>query len=503
MEIQTSLHLLEGMQYELAHDDMRQPYIRLTYNGKKILLKVRGEEFKSFFKYQYNEANSNFPDAKLLKNTIAYLEGKAIYEGSMIKPDVRLTGSTSLLEIDLCDDSYLAVKISAEGFEVREPEGYLLRRHGQLPLPLPELMTPEEVLAAMQEFKAILNVSEEQFVLVMGVLLMGFHPAGPYPVLFVQGEYGSAKGSLCEAIKSVVDPNMTPHTALPANVADFLIQAMSNRVLSFDNLSDYTFNKKHSDLFAQMATGVGLRRRQLYTDDGECVFNVSRMILMNGIDDVVTQSDLGSRTIGLSLHRVDSANRISMEEFRRRLGRIRPRMFSAIVNILVQVLRNYHSTEIQSDARMFDMIQWVTAGENAMGWEPGTFQRAYELNQLEVMEAGLGSDPLAVAIIRFMEGKPCWNGSISRLLACLNAGTDRGSRSGAHWPRSAISLGRNLNRIETNLRALGIAVTREGRSASERTITIVNHNLSQPEIAENCISKVPDKGLLVSGSEAA
>ncbi|RLQ20151.1 hypothetical protein DWB85_19235 [Seongchinamella sediminis] len=375
MNIQSSLHLLEGMHYELAHDSMREPYIRVTVEEKKMLFKLRGEEFKRFFSYHYIRVNSNSPDAKLIKNTFAYLEGRAIYEGDLVDPDVRLVGDTDLLEIDLCDRSYQVVQVTSDGFVICQPEGHLLRRHGQQALPRPVLMTREEITEAMAEFKAILNVSDDQFVLVMGVVLMGFHPDGPYPVLFVQGEHGSAKGSLCEAIKSVVDPNMTPHTALPANAPDLLIQAASNRVLSFDNLSEYTFNKKHSDLFAQMATGVGLRRRQLYTDDGECVFNISRMILMNGIDDVVTQSDLGSRTVGLQLRPVEENGRISKREFKRRLNAVRPRMFSAVVNVLVEILRNYDTTEVQSSARMFDMIQWVTAGESAMGWEAGTYQR--------------------------------------------------------------------------------------------------------------------------------
>lgn len=503
MEIQSSLHLLERMHYELAHDEMREPYIRVTVDGKKMLFKLRGEEFKRFFNYHYIRTNSNSPDAKLIKDTLAYLDGRAIFEGEMIDPDVRIVGDTDLLEIDLCDSSYRVVQVTMDGFLVCQPEGYLLRRHGQLPLPLPELMTPGEIFAAMNDFKAILNVSDEQFILVVGVVLMGFHPEGAYPVMFVQGEHGSAKGSLCEAIKSVVDPNTTPHTALPANAPDLLIQARSNRVLSFDNLSEYTFNKKHSDLFAQMATGVGLRRRQLYTDDGESVINVSRMILMNGIDDVVTQSDLGSRTVGLRLEPVNESNRISKREFKRRLSEVGPRMFSAVVNILSEILRNYDSTDIRSGARMFDMIQWVTAGEAAMGWESGTFQRVYERNQLEVMEAGMGSDPLAAAIIRYMEGKPRWEGSISRLLACLIAGTDRGMRSGPHWPRNAISLGRALNRIETNLRALGISVIRGGRSATERTVTIINANMPQPDMQSESVVYAANERGPVQGGEAA
>ena len=230
-----------------------------------------------------------------------------------------------------------------------------------------------------------------------------------------------------------------------------------------------------------MATGVGLRKRQLYTDDGECVICVSRMTLMNGIDDVVTQSDLGSRTIGLRLTPVDKQSRISKREFNARLTDVRPKFFSAVVKVLSSILLNFNDTHIESSARMFDMIQWVTAGESLLGWEPGTFQRIYEQNQIEVMEIGLGEDPLATALIRFMNNNPRWSGDASRLLACLNASAERGFKSAKTWPKSPISLGRGLTRIETSLRQLGITMTRSGRTASARTIELVNTRLIEEE----------------------
>lgn len=237
----------------------------------------------------------------------------------------------------------------------------------------------------------------------------------------------------------------------------------------------------HSDLFAQMATGVGLRMPQLYTDDGECVICVSRMILMNGIDDLVTQSDLASRTIGLRLMPVGELDRISKRDFKSRLKDVRPRFFSAVVRILTSILRNFDSTHIDSSARMFDMIQWVTAGEEAMGWEQGTFQRVYEQNQLDVMEVGLGEDPLATALISYMTRNPIWSVGPTSLLSCLNAATDRGLQQSKTWPRNAIVLGRALARIEISLKMLGITMNRQGRSSSERTIELINTNLYQQE----------------------
>tara|TARA_R110001599_G_scaffold256820_1_gene457120 strand:- start:7351 stop:8826 length:1476 start_codon:yes stop_codon:yes gene_type:complete len=477
-DINAVTHLLDNLNYELAHDDMHEPFIIVYPDDKKMLFRLNGKEFKRLLEYKYTTANNSGLAPTIYKATIQSLEGKAIFDSDMIQPDVRLVGDYECVEIDLCDSTYDAVRITAEGFEITQPQSNFIRRHGLLPLPRPIGLSQEELQQAIAEYKSLLNVTDEQFILVIGAVLMAFHPKGPYPVLFVQGEHGSAKGSLCEAIKAVVDPNKTPHTTLPKDVNDLVIQATSNRVLSFDNVSDYTFSNKISDMFAQVATGVGLRKRQLYTDDGECVMCVSRMIIINGIDDVVTQSDLGSRTIGLKLSPVNVDNRISKREFSARLSAVQPKFFSAMVKVVSEILRKFDDVKITSGARMYDMIQWVTAGEEALGWEPGTFQTAYEINQVEVMESGLGEDPFAAGLISYMRNRPGWEGDATTLLSCLNAATDKGLRASKNWPRNAIMLGKGLTRIETSLRQLGIQISRTGRTASERVIQLTNHNLA-------------------------
>jgi len=475
-QINSPLELLQGYNYELACDDMRDAYIGLTIDGKKMLFRIQSSEFQRLLDYRYMEANHAAIAPADMKLVLKYLIGKALYESPTIQPDIRVQGDESTIEIDLGDGSYQVACITAEGFQLAQPNQYFVRRHGLRPLPEPEVMSAEDIRQALADFKAILNVTDEQYTLVVGAMLMAFHPKGPYPVLFVQGEHGSAKGSLCEAIKFVVDPNLTPHTALPNNIADLVIQAASNRVLSFDNVSEYTFNKKISDMFAQVATGIGLRRRQLFTDDGESVINLSRMIMMNGIDDVVTQSDLASRTIGLRLLPITEDNRISKQEFQRRLVELQPRVFSALVGTLSAILGNFAAVHIRSGARMFDMIHWVTAAEPILGWPVGTFQRVFEVNQLEVMEVGLGQHPLPGAIIHFMRSRQQWTGEANQLLSNLEGCTELRLRRGPDWPRSPIALGQALNRFQTSLRQIGIEVTREARSSSSRRITLSNHN---------------------------
>jgi hypothetical protein len=48
-----------------------------------------------------------------------------------------------------------------------------------------------------------------------------------------------------------------------------------------------------SDALCRLATGGSFAVRQLYTDDEEVLFEASRPILLNGIEDVICRPDLG------------------------------------------------------------------------------------------------------------------------------------------------------------------------------------------------------------------
>ena len=72
-----------------------------------------------------------------------------------------------------------------------------------LPLPVPEQG------GAIGDLAAFLNLrSQTDFVLVVAWLLAALRCRGPYPVLGVSGEQGSAKTVLTKILRSLVDPNV-------------------------------------------------------------------------------------------------------------------------------------------------------------------------------------------------------------------------------------------------------------------------------------------------------
>ena len=88
------------------------------------------------------------------------------------------------------------------------------------------------------ELERFFNVkSQYDFVLLAAFLLAALRPRGPYPVIAVSGEQGSAKSTLIAILKALLDPNTAPLRALPREDRDLFIAAHNAYVLAFDNVS--------------------------------------------------------------------------------------------------------------------------------------------------------------------------------------------------------------------------------------------------------------------------
>jgi ABC-type antimicrobial peptide transport system ATPase subunit len=74
--------------------------------------------------------------------------------------------------------------------------------------------------------------SENDFVLVVAWLLGTLRAGGPYPVLAMAGEQGSAKTVLSKLLRAVIDPSVAPVRALPRDERELFIAASNGHVLA-------------------------------------------------------------------------------------------------------------------------------------------------------------------------------------------------------------------------------------------------------------------------------
>ena len=196
---------------------------------------------------------------------------------------------------------------------------------------------------------------------------------GPYPLLAISGEQGSAKTVLSKLLKALIDPNAAPVRALSREERELLIAANNGHLLAFDNVSGLPHWL--SDALCRLATGGSFAVRRLYTDDEEVLFQASRPILLNGIEDVIGRPDLGDRAIFLTLAPIPEVNRRPEAELWQEFESARPSILGALLNAMVHGLRKMEDVQLGATPRMADFALWAAACETAL-WPAGTFAAA-------------------------------------------------------------------------------------------------------------------------------
>ena len=280
---------------ELFHTADDTAYADIEIDGHRETWRVRSSGFRRWLVRQYFEETDGAPGSEALQSALNVLEARAHFDGPERPVFIRVGSLDGRLYLDLGDDTWRAVEIGAEGWRVIDKPPVRFRRSaGMQPLPMPERG------GSIDALRAFLNVkSDEDFVLVVAWMLAVLRDRGPYPLLVLSGEQGSAKSTFSAILRALLDPNTAPLRALPREDRDLFIAANNGHVLAFDNVSGLP--NWISDTLCRLATGGGFAVRQLYTDHDEVLFDAARPVILNGIEDLVSRPDLADRAVFLTL----------------------------------------------------------------------------------------------------------------------------------------------------------------------------------------------------------
>jgi hypothetical protein len=451
---------------ELFHAPDRTGFADLDVNGHRETWPIRAKGFRRWLARRFFEETQGAPSSEALQSALNVIEAKAHFDAPERLVHVRVGGLDGRLYVDLCDETWRAVEIDVTGWRVIDnPPVRFRRAAGMQPLPMPAPGGSVETL------RAFLNLqSDTDFVLVVAWLLACLRNRGPYPVIVLSGEQGSAKSTFSAILRALLDPNTAPLRALPREDRDLFIAASNGHVLVFDNVSGLP--AWISDTLCRLATGGGFAVRQLYTDQDEMLFDAVRPVILNGIEDIVTRPDLADRAVFLMLEPIPEERRRPEAELWTTFETERPRILGVLLDAVVQGLKGLPETRLEKLPRMADFALWATACETAL-WPAGTFWSAYCGNRDEAVEGVIDADPIAAAVRAMMVSRTEWTGTASDLLGALAAAAGERVAKSKTWPDSPRALAGRLRRAATFLRKIGIEISfgREGR-ARTRTILI-------------------------------
>jgi hypothetical protein len=321
----------------------------------------------------------------------------------------------------------------------------------------------------IDDLRPFLNVSgNDGFVLTLAWLIGALHPFGPYPLLVLHGEQGSAKTTTARLLRALVDPNFAPVRSEPREPRDLMIAANNGWICAFDNLSSLA--PSLSDALCRLSTGGGFGTRALYTDDEEIIFEAKRPVILTGIEELAVRGDLLDRALIIDLPHIPEKHYQSEEQFWRKYENKRPQLLGALLTAVSAALSK--QSEVSSDRlpRMADFAKWVSAAEPALAWERGTFLRAYLANRKAANELALET-PVADAVRKLTLP---WTGTATELLAALDVLVNVRTQRARIWPESPHQLSNRLRRLAPNLRHIGVFVEFGAREpgTGRRLITI-------------------------------
>jgi hypothetical protein len=378
--------------------------------------------------------------------------------------------------VDLCDAEDRVLIISAEGIDLiggdRECP-VVFRRSRQLPLRLAD--------GTLDDIRSMVNMDDDQFAIFMACAVKMFFPDTPSPIVNLIGEYGSVKTSKTRVMRSLIDPVTAMVAPGGEKPDDVLIRAWHNYVLTLENMSDLT---KLSDTLCGITTGMGFEVRQLFTNGDLFSIWVRRPVIVNGIDPSKYAADLISRMVEIEL--VKPERRMLESEFEQRLADTAPRMFGAVVGLVVKVLKLLPQIDPHEFADNVRLAEFGAIGEataRVFGKEPGWFVEVMVEAQ-SIAQDEAADDSVTMQALEAMQEPVARHGRFlgtpQELLEVMRQSAEARGMNLSRLPLTAATLSRELNQLKPALRKRGWQIDKKSR----KWLLVPPQDVTAEELAE-------------------
>ncbi|HQT74094.1 MAG TPA: hypothetical protein PLX84_09140 [Acidiphilium sp.] len=493
-------------------DPDRVPFVTIERNGRTERYKVRSAAFRQVVRAIYAERNPRQTDAglmlpgsvgdKAMIEAVQQFEALANMPGAAIRePALRTIRAGASIWIDRGAEDWSLIEVTPTGWQVvKGADVPLIRADAMRALPMPDRKAAP---GALDRLRKLLNLGADQdddFKLIVCWLLSTLWPSGPYAILALDGEQGSGKSTASRLVRSLTDPNKAPLRSPPKKEDDLVVAANAGRVVALDNVS--FIDADMADVLCRMATGAGLSKRRLYTDDEEHIVHVCRPVLLNGITSLMSRGDMADRCIVATLPRIPDDKRRLEADIEKDFAAAAPGILAALLDGMVASLAAslcipMKETKRRDLPRMADFAALAMNAAPAFGWDPEHILAVIHRNRHAANIAVVESDPLSEAIGHVLdehgaarpEGRR-WEGTSSELLEKLNLCASEAVKRDRTWPKDGTRLSGRLRRLAPALRRCGTdVVLPDGGGRRGRVLTIQRSERSQRSMQENAREK--------------
>jgi DNA polymerase elongation subunit (family B) len=466
------------------NDQYNIAYAKVKVENHEEVIALESSKFEYYLsKLYYYHTVGKVANQESLNNAIRLLLAETHFNTSSKVLNLRVAWGEikgKEIYIDLTDSKWRCIKLTDKNWEIVQQNcPVLFTRFNQKAQVLPDRNYPQNIF---DDFLDLMHIHDSGHRLLTKVwITFLLIPEFPHPIKEPYGEKGSSKSTYCRFVKRLVDPDKIELLTIPQEKREFVQQLYHNYLAIYDNV-------KHlppwfSDEACKAVTGVGNSKRILFTNDEDIIYNYKRCLMINGINNSLTEPDALDRSILIEFARILPEQRKEESEVEAQFEEMRPKLFAYLLDILVRTLQIKSTIKLSNLPRMADFTVWGEAIARAMGYKPMQFVDAYNENIGRQNVEAIETNPLAQAIEKLVDSwykqgnEACWQSPMSILLEKLNkiATTYNIDTSSKLWPKAANVLTKRLRPILSNLReglGINIEIGRQTTGNKKNTSTI-------------------------------
>lgn len=362
--------------------------IYATVDGRRDL-DMRSGEFRSWYAARlWKESEDSIPSSQ-------FQSALDIACGADIPPQkqhIRVAGSEAEgIFIDNVGRTGGVIHVTRLGWQYIQNCPYKFKRpSGQLPLPEPET---RGVLSSLYALPFQCSDLEQQLFAAWLLTAMCPFDNFPFPLLLLEGPAGSGKTTLLRIAKALTDPSEEGPAGLPANEYDLCLLTQEARVVTLDNVSGLSASL--SDRLCQFATGGVFATKKHYENKQTVRLPLHNPTVMTGISNVAKKPDLMSRSLRITLNRIEEHQVRDEERLWDSYESLSGEIFGGILNALVGALNKWPEVRLSRSPRMADFARFAEAASDSLGIAPGTIVEALlEVQTSQQAEAATGVLPV-------------------------------------------------------------------------------------------------------------
>jgi energy-coupling factor transporter ATP-binding protein EcfA2 len=459
--------LCQSRQPTLFTDQTGTAYARVDVAGVNQIMPLRSQVFKSWLSHLLWASEQKAPRTQAIYSALNVLIALAA-QGPKFTLYNRVAPAEDGFWIDMTDERWRAIRVTAQGWEIVENPPILFKRYShQLPLAEPKAGgDPWKLL----DFINIDPNDDATRLTLLCTAISSFIPTIPHPITCVYGHQGSGKSWLHRLLRRVIDPSTVELLTMPGDERERVQQLDHHWCCYYDNVT--RLPASISDTLCRAATGGGFTKRELYTDNEDVVYSFKRCVGLNGINIAAQRGDLLDRTLLIGLLDIPRDKRKTEQQLLGDFEAAKAEILGGFLDTLVKALQLYPSVNPKGLFRMADFTRWGCAIAVALGKTAEEFIDAYEKKVNSQIEEAAHSSPVATVLLDLMELRKGWDDTPPALCTTLisHAGDLDISTRQKSWAKAPHILVRQLNELAPSLKMLGWEVNTGARSHTTRKI---------------------------------